>query len=60
VELAVRVGAVIQVPDAAAVAREATRLLGDPAARGRMAQAALAFAQAHRGATGKVVELLRF
>ena len=60
VELAARAGAAIQAPDAAAVAREATRLLGDPAARGRMAQAALAFAQAHRGATGKVVELLRF
>ena len=60
VELAARAGAVIQAPDATAIAREATRLLGDPAARGRMAQAALAFAQAHRGATGKVVELLRF
>jgi 3-deoxy-D-manno-octulosonic-acid transferase len=58
-ELAVQAGAAIQVPDAVTLAREAGRLLRDPAAAGRMAQAALAFASAHRGATAKVLEMLR-
>jgi 3-deoxy-D-manno-octulosonic-acid transferase len=58
VELAVQAGAAIQVPDAAALAREAERLLGDPNAARRMSQAALAFASAHRGATARVLELI--
>jgi 3-deoxy-D-manno-octulosonic-acid transferase len=58
-ELAVQAGAAIQVPDAATLAREAGRLLRDPVAAGRMTQAALAFASAHRGATAKVLEMLR-
>ena len=58
VELAVQAGAAIQVPDAAALAREAGRLLRDPAAARRMSQAALAFASAHRGATARVLELI--
>ena len=58
VELAVQAGAAIQVPDPAALAREAARLLRDPAAARRMSQAALAFASAHRGATARVLELI--
>ena len=58
VELAVQAGAAIQVPDPAALAREAGRLLRDPAAARRMSQAALAFANAHRGATARVLELI--
>jgi 3-deoxy-D-manno-octulosonic-acid transferase len=48
------------VPDAKALAQEAGRLLRDPAAAQRMAQAALAFANAHRGATAKVMAMLKF
>ena len=58
VELAVQAGAAIQVPDPAALAREAGRLLRDPAAARRMSQAAVAFANAHRGATARVLELI--
>ncbi len=58
VELAVQAGAAIQVPDPAALAREAGLLLRDPAAARRMSQAALAFANAHRGATARVLELI--
>ena len=58
-ELAVQTGAAIQVPDAAALAREAGRLLRDPAAAEHMARAALAFANAHRGATARVLELIQ-
>jgi 3-deoxy-D-manno-octulosonic-acid transferase len=57
-ERAVRAGAAVQVADAEALAREAGRLLGDPVAARRMSQAALDFAQAHRGATGRVLELI--
>jgi 3-deoxy-D-manno-octulosonic-acid transferase len=57
-ELALHAGAAIQVPDPAALAREARRLLGDPDAARRMSQAALAFASAHRGATARVLELI--
>ena len=59
VELAVKAGAAIQVADASGVARETMRLLRDAATRDRMGQAALAFARAHRGATEKVMELLK-
>ncbi len=58
-ELAVQAGAAIQVPDAATLAQEAERLLRNPAAAERMARAALAFASAHRGATAKVMEMLK-
>jgi 3-deoxy-D-manno-octulosonic-acid transferase len=59
-ELAMGAGAAIQVPDAKALAQEAGRLLRDPAAAQRMARAALAFANAHRGATAKVMAMLKF
>ena len=58
VELAVQAGAAIQVPDPAALAREAGRLLQDPVTARRMSQAALAFANAHRGATARVLALI--
>jgi len=51
-------GAALQVPDAAAAVRVMLELQRDPERRGKMAQAALAFAQAHRGATERTVELL--
>jgi 3-deoxy-D-manno-octulosonic-acid transferase len=56
--LAQRAGAALQVPDAAALAREAARLLGDPAAMRRMGEAGVAFCAAHRGATQRVLELI--
>jgi 3-deoxy-D-manno-octulosonic-acid transferase len=59
VELAMRAGAAIQVADSAALAGEAGRLLGDPGAAQRMSQAALAFANAHRGATTRVLDLIQ-
>ena len=59
-ELAMQAGAALQVPDAQALAREAGRLLRDPAAAERMARAALAFASAHRGATTKVMAMLKY
>jgi len=60
VEGAVTAGAAIQVRDAAALAREAGRLLLDREAARRMAAAALAFCAAHRGATARMLELLKF
>ena len=59
-ELAIQAGAALQVPDAKALAQEAGRLLRDPASAQRMARAALTFANAHRGATAKVLALLKF
>jgi 3-deoxy-D-manno-octulosonic-acid transferase len=58
-ELALAAGAALQVPDAAALAREAARLLRDPSAAQRMGQAGLAFCAAHRGATQRVLELIQ-
>jgi 3-deoxy-D-manno-octulosonic-acid transferase len=58
-ELAVQAGAAIQVPDAATLAREAARLLQDRAVASRIAQAALTFAGSHRGATSRVMEILK-
>jgi len=60
VELAVRAGAAVQVPDVAALAEEAGRLLRDPAAARHMGAAGLAFCAEHRGATARVLELINF
>jgi len=57
-ERAVEAGAAIRVADADELAREAGRLLGDPAAVRSMSQAARVFAEAHRGATARVLELI--
>ena len=59
-ERAVEAGAAIRVADAAELAREAARLLRDPAAVARMSRAASAFAEAHRGATARTLELITF
>ncbi len=59
-ELAIAAGAALRVGDAHELAREARRLLGDRNAAARMAEAARAFSKAHRGATKRVLELLRF
>jgi 3-deoxy-D-manno-octulosonic-acid transferase len=58
-ELALRAGAAVQVRDAESLAREAERLLRDPAAARRMGEAGLAFCAAHRGATARVLELIQ-
>jgi 3-deoxy-D-manno-octulosonic-acid transferase len=58
-ESAIQAGAAVQVPDPLALAREARRLLLDRDAMRRMSRAALAFADAHRGATARVLELIR-
>jgi 3-deoxy-D-manno-octulosonic-acid transferase len=57
-EEAVSAGAALRVADTAALAGEALRLLDDPNARSRMAQAGRAFTQAHRGATDKTMALV--
>jgi len=58
-EGAVAAGAAIRVADAGELAREAGKLLLDQGRRERMGQAALAFCAAHRGATGRVVDLIK-
>jgi 3-deoxy-D-manno-octulosonic-acid transferase len=58
-ELAIEAGAAIQIADPPALAREAQRLLLDRGAARRMSQAGTAFAGAHRGATARVLELIR-
>lgn len=58
-EGAVAAGAAIRVPDAAGLAREAQRLLRDREARERMSEAGLAFCALHRGATARVVDLIK-
>ena len=44
--------------DAASAVRTMLDLQSDPARREKMARAALAFAQAHRGATERAIELI--
>jgi 3-deoxy-D-manno-octulosonic-acid transferase len=58
-EGAVAAGAAIRVADATVLAREARRLLGDRAARERMSRAGRAFCALHRGATARVVDLVK-
>ncbi|MCE3603147.1 lipid IV(A) 3-deoxy-D-manno-octulosonic acid transferase [Massilia sp. P8910] len=58
-EDAIADGGAIRVADAAALLSEASRLLGDPAARAAMGDRAAAYAQRHRGATARTVGLLR-
>jgi 3-deoxy-D-manno-octulosonic-acid transferase len=58
--LAVEAGAAVQIADAQALAKAAQQLLQDSRRQTVMAAAASAFSAAHRGATAKVVELLRF
>jgi 3-deoxy-D-manno-octulosonic-acid transferase len=57
-EQAIEAGAAIRVDDADALLAQATRLLLDGAERAAIGQRALAFANAHRGATARTLELL--
>lgn len=52
-------GAVLQVADAEGVVNAFDRLLRSPEERGRMSAAGREFAAAHRGATGRVLAMLR-
>jgi 3-deoxy-D-manno-octulosonic-acid transferase len=56
--LAIEAGAAREVHDAPQLAAAARELLSDPAARARMADAALAFAASHRGATDRTLSLI--
>ena len=58
-EGAAAAGAAIRVGDAGELAREAGKLLLDSGRRERMGKAALAFCAAHRGATARVVDLIK-
>jgi 3-deoxy-D-manno-octulosonic-acid transferase len=58
-ERAIEAGAAIRVADIEGLAREAARLLRDAGELHRMSRAALAFAEAHRGATARVLELIQ-
>ena len=55
---AVRVGAAVRVADYDALAITAAAIAADPARRGRMTQAGIAFAAAHRGATARTVAVI--
>lgn len=57
-EDAIAAGAAERVDDAAALWAAVARLLGDDAARAAMAQSALVFSQAHRGATQRTMAAL--
>lgn len=56
---AVAAGAALRVADADDLLRQAQHLLSDDAARERMGGQALAFANHHRGATARTLDLLR-
>ena len=56
---AVAAGVAIQVRNARALSQEATRLLLDPASAKRMGRDAAALCEAHRGATARIMELIR-
>jgi 3-deoxy-D-manno-octulosonic-acid transferase len=55
-ELGIAAGGVGQVPDAAALAREARALLNDPQRARSMGEAAAAFARSHRGAIDRLFD----
>lgn len=57
-ELAVAAGAARRVVDAGQLAAEARRLLTDPVMHDGMREQALAFAEAHRGATARTLHLI--
>jgi 3-deoxy-D-manno-octulosonic-acid transferase len=59
-QLALAAGAAIQVADAREMLAQAVALVGDKARASRMGEAALAFARSHRGATAKVIGLIKF
>ena len=57
--LAVDSGAALRVGDAEELLRRALELLQDPGMAASMSRAALAFSQQHRGATGRVMALVK-
>jgi 3-deoxy-D-manno-octulosonic-acid transferase len=59
-ERAIAAGAALRVMDGADLLRKATALLDNPKVTERMRTAALAFAGEHRGATQKLLDLIRF
>jgi 3-deoxy-D-manno-octulosonic-acid transferase len=59
VRRAVEAGVAVKVRNVQALAREATRLLLDRETSRRMGEAAMAFCDAHRGATRKVLEMIK-
>ena len=59
-ERAVTAGAAVRVMDGADLLRKAAALLDNPKVTERMRAAALAFSGEHRGATQKLLELIRF
>ncbi|GAA4023952.1 lipid IV(A) 3-deoxy-D-manno-octulosonic acid transferase [Actimicrobium antarcticum] len=58
-EEAIEAGAALRVADAESLLRDAAALLRDDALRLAMGGSALRFAQQHRGATGRTMEMLR-
>ena len=59
-ERAVTAGAAVRVMDGADLQRKAAALLDNPKVTERMSAAALAFSNEHRGATTRLLELIRF
>ncbi len=59
VRWAVQAGVAIKVKNARALAAEASRLLLDPEGARRMGEAGAAFCATHRGATARIMELIR-
>ena len=59
-EQAITAGAAVRVMDAADLQRKAVALLDSPKVTERMSAAALAFSNQHRGATARLLELIRF
>ncbi len=59
-QLALDAGAAIRVVDAGAAMAAARALLLDPARAQRMGQAGLAFTREHRGATARIIEMIKF
>ena len=59
-QLALEAGAAVQVADARGALATARELLRDGVRMKRMAQAGLAFARGHQGATARTVDLIRF
>jgi 3-deoxy-D-manno-octulosonic-acid transferase len=57
-ELAIEAGAAVQVPVANGVIAQVARLVADPEARRRMAEAGTAFAVAHQGATARTMRIV--
>ena len=55
---AVAAGGALRIADAAGLMAQAARLLSDDSARAAMGQAGLAFANRHRGATARTLDLL--